>query len=156
MITINIPGYGKLRLEHLVMDYNGTLAIDGNLIYGLKPLLSSLSGELKLHIITADTFGTVQKSIEGIDCQLKILKQDDQQLEKAGFIKDLDKNTVVAIGNGLNDSLMLKDTALGIALIQKEGASTRTIMNSDIICTNIIDALELLLNPKRIIATLRK
>ena len=29
MIELNIPGRGIVRLEHLVCDVNGTLAIDG-------------------------------------------------------------------------------------------------------------------------------
>jgi soluble P-type ATPase len=41
-------------------------------------------------------------------------------------------------------------------VIQKEGASARALMNADIVCNSIVDALELLTNPLRIVATLRK
>ena len=34
MITVNIPGYRKIELEHLVLDHNGTLACDGKLLEG--------------------------------------------------------------------------------------------------------------------------
>jgi P-type E1-E2 ATPase len=156
MITIDIPGYGKLTAEHLVMDYNGTLAIDGSLIPGVKELFAELSEVIQLHVITADTFGKVKENLEGVNCSLKILVKEDQQLEKAEFVNELGRNSVVAIGNGLNDALMLKEAALGIALIQKEGVSTKTLVNSDIVCNSIIDAFELLLNPKRFIATLRR
>jgi soluble P-type ATPase len=50
---------------------------------------------------------------------------------------------------------MLKNAALGIVVIQKEGATVKSLENADIVCNNIIDALELLKNPLRIIATLR-
>ncbi len=156
MITINIPGYKELILKHLVMDYNGTLAVDGNLIQGVKELLALLADRIHLHVITADTFGNARKNLEGVDCSLEILKKDNQQLEKAEFITRLGKDNVVAIGNGLNDALMLKGAALGIALIQKEGAAATTLQNSDIISNNITDALELLLNPKRLVATFRR
>ncbi|HZK13262.1 MAG TPA: hypothetical protein VFC55_01990 [Desulfobaccales bacterium] len=31
MISINIPGFKELRLSHLVLDYNGTIAAQGRL-----------------------------------------------------------------------------------------------------------------------------
>ena len=39
MIAHKIPGFGALRLEHLVLDYNGTLALDGRLLRGVGPRL---------------------------------------------------------------------------------------------------------------------
>jgi soluble P-type ATPase len=60
------------------------------------------------------------------------------------------------IGNGNNDSEMVKNAILGIAIIGDEGCATPTLLQSDISCTNIADALELLLNEKRLIATLRR
>ena len=155
-MTIIIPGYCRLTLRHLVMDYNGTLAVDGNLIEGVKELLAELAVNVQLHVVTADTFGNAKENLVGVNCSLKILMSEDQQLEKAEFVRELGEESVVAIGNGLNDALMLKDAALGIALIQKEGVSTETFLNSDIVCKSIIDALELLTNQKRLIATLRK
>ena len=34
MIAINIPGSTSIEARHLVLDFNGTLAIDGKLIEG--------------------------------------------------------------------------------------------------------------------------
>ena len=51
---------------------------------------------------------------------------------------------------------MLKKSVLGIALIQGEVASVMTVQSADIVCICIIDALDLLINPVRIVATLRK
>jgi phosphoserine phosphatase len=62
---------------------------------------------------------------------------------------------VVAIGNGVNDSLMLKKAALGIVVIGGEGAAQKTIKEADIVVKDIHDALGLLLNRLRLIATLR-
>ena len=86
--------------------------------------------------------------------KLKILNSDNHTKEKEEFVKEL-KN-VFAIGNGSNDSLMLKASEIGVCVIENEGASSKAIVNSDIVCKSIEDAFELLLKPKRIIATLRE
>lgn len=155
MITIDIPGYKKIDVEHLVLDYNGTLAIDGRLISGTFELLEFLSKQLALHVLTADTFGTVANEMKGIDCTLKIIRPSLQDIEKKKYLLNLGSDQTIAIGNGLNDTQMLKEAVLGIAVIQKEGAALKSILNADIICIDIIDALSLLLNPQRIVATLR-
>jgi P-type E1-E2 ATPase len=156
MIIIEIKGYSKIKAEHLVLDFNGTLAIDGKLIDGTKQLLELLSKHLTIHILTADTFNSSAKELSEINSKVKVLEQEFQDIQKEEYVLEIGEKTVVAIGNGLNDALMLKSAALGIAVIQKEGASAKTILNADIICQNIIDALELLINPVRICATLRK
>jgi len=156
MIQINIPGSESINTGSLVCDYNGTLATDGTLIPGVYDLLKSLEKEIEIYIITADTFGKAREYIKEIHCQLIKLRKGDEQLQKAELIEKLGAESVIAIGNGSNDALMLKNAALGIVVVQKEGAATETLLNSDIICTNIIDPLDLLVNPLRITATLRK
>jgi len=156
MITIDIPGSDDMNIKHLVLDFNGTLAIDGKLIEGVRERLLKLSDFVKIHVITADTFGMAKKELKSIPCSLTIIDSNEQAEEKAGFVESLGKKNVCTIGNGFNDNKMVKSAELGIALIQEEGASTATLLNADIICRNIIDALEILLNPKRITATLRR
>ena len=34
MIKIEIPGRETIEIEHVVLDYNGTIALDGRLIAG--------------------------------------------------------------------------------------------------------------------------
>jgi soluble P-type ATPase len=156
VIAINIPGYKEIEAEHLVLDYNGTLAIDGKLIKATRYLLNLLSHQLAIHILTADTFGTSKNELLAINCKLEILKPSLQDIQKEMYVLNLGKNNVIAIGNGLNDALMLKSASLGIVVMQKEGAAAKTLINADIVCNSILDALELLLNPLRIVATLRK
>jgi soluble P-type ATPase len=156
MITIETPGIKKLEAEHLVLDYNGTLAIDGKLIVGIRSLLAKLSGQIKIHILTADTFGTSKQELSEITCELEIIEKDMQDVHKEIYVDQLGREKVIAIGNGANDALMLAAAGLGILVIQKEGASVRALMNADIVCNSIVDALELLTNPLRIVATLRK
>ena len=83
------------------------------------------------------------------------MQKENQQKLKLNFIEELGKERVIAIGNGYNDLLMLKEAGLSISVIQKEGACPQSVVFSDIVTTSIIDALELLINPFRMIATLR-
>ena len=155
MIEINIPGYRKLRLKHIVLDYNGTIACDGALIAGVKENLTALADKLQVHILTADTFGKARPGLEGIACELSILAADAQDIGKLEYVKGLGAENVVAVGNGRNDHLMLKEAALGIAVILEEGASRDTLIAADVVCSRIVSALELLRNPLRLTATLR-
>jgi soluble P-type ATPase len=70
MIEIIIPGYRSLHIQHLVMDYNGTLAQDGLLLEGVRPRLESLVGLLHLHVITGDTFGIARVQLNWLECEL--------------------------------------------------------------------------------------
>jgi soluble P-type ATPase len=154
-MDVSIPGYGGLSLKYLVMDYNGTLAVDGELIPGVKDELTKLSKLLDLHVLTADTFGRAASGLSGIPCKLTVLPKDDQQTGKLNYIRKLGADHVASIGNGRNDQRMLKESALGIAVILGEGASIEALQSADIICTSILSALELLSNPLRLTATLR-
>lgn len=155
MIQISIPGSGTLELKHLILDYNGTIAFDGRLYNSIKPVLLELSDLMSIHVITADTFGDVQQQLGDLPVNLYILSPGEQDKQKQEYLIKLGKENSVCMGNGRNDALMLKDAKIGIAVVQEEGAFTQTLISADIICTSIIYALELLLNPKRLIATLR-
>jgi P-type E1-E2 ATPase len=155
MITIDIPGHKKIKLSHLVLDYNGTVACDGKLIAGVKKCLTTLSQSLKIHVITADTFGKAKAGLKGVPCKLSILPLANQDAGKLAYVKKLKAANTVCIGNGRNDRLMLKAAGLGIAVILEEGASVQTVKDADVVCTSIISALELLLHPLRLVATLR-
>jgi soluble P-type ATPase len=50
---------------------------------------------------------------------------------------------------------MLKESRLGICVLGPEGTSSEAISNCDLVISNINAALDLLLNPERLIATLR-
>ncbi len=156
MISISIPGSNELNLRYLVLDFNGTLAADGKLLNGVADKLNDLATSLEIHIVSADTFGNVKEQLKKVKCKIKITEETDQQLQKLGYIAQLGNDSVVAIGNGRNDALMLKHAALGICMIQKEGASPESMMAADVICNDILDALDLLTKPLRLKATLRK
>lgn len=156
MIVIDIPGYEKFELQYLLLDYNGTIAVDGELKPGTTQLLQEISKQLEVHIVTADTFQKVREFANFLPFQIHIIPAEDQKKLKADFVEILGAENTIAIGNGANDSKMLKLSKLGILVIEKEGASIEALMNSDLVFTNIIDALESILYPKRIIASLRR
>ena len=156
MIELSIPGRPSLRLQHLVSDVNGTLALDGTLIDGLLKRIASVRDRLTVHLLTADTHH--RQSI--IDQQLGFtatrLAAGGEQAQKRLFVEQLGADSVVAIGQGANDALMLKTAALGICVMSSEGAAPETFMASDIVVPNIMAAFDLLDKPLRIVATLRQ
>ncbi|MBD1874373.1 HAD hydrolase family protein [Nodosilinea sp. FACHB-131] len=155
MIDIPIPGFRHLQLAHLVLDYNGTLATDGRLIPQAGDTLAALSEALQIHIITADTFGLAQGELADLPLSLTITPVENQAETKLAYVADLGTERVVAIGNGRNDRQMLKAAALGIALVQREGGAAETLISADVVSTSILDALDLLRQPRRLVATLR-
>ena len=155
MLDVSIPGYGELKLKHLVLDYNGTLAVDGELLPGVKNALTDMAKDLDIHVLTADTFGEVRSGMAGIPCKVSVLPTENQDTGKLEYVKGLGAEHTVCMGNGRNDKLMLREAALGVAVILGEGASAETLMSADVVCNDIVSALELLTNPLRLTATLR-
>lgn len=155
MLDIPIPGQKSLHLFHLALDYNGTIANDGHLIYGVKERLEYLSRSLEIHVLTADTFGNVREELSGVACRLFVIGADNQAQAKLNYIRPLGLERSVCIGNGRNDRLMLTEAALGIAVVQAEGAAVEAILAGDVVTYSILDALDLLTHPLRLTATLR-
>lgn len=153
--SIEIVNFKSLTLCDIVLDYNGTLAKDGLLKAELSYLLPELASHYRIHVITADTFGSVTKELEPFDVKIKVLQSQNHTQEKADYIKALGAQNCAAVGNGNNDALMLEAAAIGVALLGDEGCSTQTLLKSDLLAQSIEDALELFIYPKRLIATLR-
>ncbi len=156
MIELDIPGWGTRKLEHLVLDFNGTLAEAGKLIEGVEDRLPLLSVRLRLHVCTADTFGTAAAETRRFEAALKLLKPGGQDEQKAELVRHLGPLRTAAIGNGRNDALMLREAALGVAVLGREGLCPDVLQTADVLCLDITDALDLLLEPRRLAATLRK
>lgn len=155
MINIQIPGFGRLRLNHLVLDYNGTIAMDGKPIAGVRKRLAALSAGLSIHVLTADTFGTAAKSLAGFPLTLHVLARSGQERAKLRYVNALGASRAVCIGNGRNDRLMLDAAALGIVVLEREGAARDSLLAADILVARVDEALDLLNNPLRLVATLR-
>ncbi len=154
MLTIDIPGRKPLTLSHLILDYNGTIALDGEIIETIRPRLESLSRNLEICVITADTHGTAAEKCEGLPVTVKtfpVAQVGKIKAEEAGKLS----GGVVCIGNGFNDILMSDVSDLSICVIGQEGCCGQLMGHCDIITTSIESALDLLLKPQRIRATLR-
>ncbi len=156
MIELNIPGRGLIQLQHLVCDVNGTLAVDGQLLDGVKQRLSALHDRLNLHLLTADT----HKKQDLIDQQLGIkavrIPAGNEAEQKENYITELGADRCVAVGQGANVVGMLRAAALGICVLSPEGTAIEALIAADLVTTSIFGAFELLENPLRIVATLRK
>lgn len=156
MIELSISGRGDFEINYVVLDVNGTLATDGRLIKGVKPRLIALADVVEIHLLTADTHGRQAE----IDAALKLVatrvQPGNEIAQKTAFLNALGAANVVAIGNGANDVGMLKAAALGLAVIGEEGLSVEALMAADVVCPNIVDALDMLLIPARLKATLRR
>jgi soluble P-type ATPase len=155
MVEVMVPGSAKLRLEHLVLDFNGTLAIDGVLIQGVADRIARLAGALRIHVLTGDTFGTAAAALADLPCDVRVLQSTAQGDAKRDYVLALNAEAVACIGNGRNDRLMMAEAALAIAVLQSEGASAATLAAADVVAPHIRDALDLLLHPLRLTATLR-
>ena len=154
---IEIPGLGKLKVNYLVLDLNGTLGVDGRLSLEIEKRLKQLSEVFeRIYILTADTHGTAEEVFKKLPVQVYKLVSPNTTAEKREFIKRLGSERCVAIGNGTNDTLMLREASLGICVLGTEGTAVSALLSADIVVKDIKDALDLFLLPKRLVATLRK
>jgi len=156
LIEIAIPGRGEYKFEHLVLDLNGTLTLDGNIIEGVSDRLGLLRNIIDILVVTADTRSKAQELGQSLRVRIHKVKPGDEQAQKLKLVQELGKDTTVSIGNGSNDALMLKESILGICILGPEGISSEAIANSDLVTADINAALDLLLKPERLIATWRK
>jgi soluble P-type ATPase len=152
MIHIEIPQRGLFELHHAVFDINGTLAVDGKPIPNVAAALSSLASFLSIHLLTAGTHGNLKELEETFGFPLQIISNG---AEKAWYVQQLGPEKVIAFGNGANDAGMLRLAAIGIAVLATEGVAISALHAADILAPGPIDAIELVLKPKRLMATLR-
>jgi soluble P-type ATPase len=155
MININIPGFKNLEIKNLVIDYNGTAAVDGTPVKGLKKRIKKLSESIDIHVITADTHGNVKKALSDYNCRIIVISGNDQDNAKKEYIKKTGSHHTAALGNGRNDILMLSEAALGISVLMDEGCSFKAVAASDLIVKSVNDALDLFLKTNRLKAGLR-
>lgn len=155
MLEVDIPGRGELVLEHLLLDVNGTIAEGGTLIAGVGDALAALVPTLHVVAVTADTHGTAAALREHAGIELEIVGPGREAEQKLALLERLGPDRTVAIGNGANDALMLREAAVGIAVIGAEGAATGAVEAADIVVTDVHHALALLAEVRRLVATLR-
>ncbi|MBN2385744.1 MAG: HAD family hydrolase [Anaerolineales bacterium] len=155
MIELTIPGRGILQLQHLVLDVNGTLAVDGALLDGVARRISSLRDRLEVHLLTADTHGRQAEIDRQLNRQAVRIQPGNEAAQKAAYVRSLGAETVAAVGQGANDAGMLKAAGLGICIFSPEGTAAAALQTADLVAPDIFSALDLLDKPLRIVASLR-
>jgi soluble P-type ATPase len=131
------------------------VACAGKILDGVRERVEILVKSMEIHVLTADTFGSVRQELADLPCRLAVIPLTDQAEAKLHYTRELGVEHCTCIGNGRNDRLMLQAAALGIAVLQTEGAAAQTMLAADIVVPGILDALDLLLYPLRLAATLR-
>jgi soluble P-type ATPase len=153
-LRIDIPGWGNVDIENIVIDLDGTIATDGSISLEVKEKIGALSRLAKIYILTANPQGPADEKMSGMKAELIKVSNEDSKQRKFDFLRTLNLDMTVAIGNGSNDQLILKEAALGIAVLGDEGVSVSAIKSADIVVKNIQSALDLFLKPRRLITTL--
>jgi P-type E1-E2 ATPase len=156
VLEISIPGRGHYHIEYLILDLNGTIALDGKLIRGVKERISALSTKVQVIVVTADTNKNAELLLKDLPVALRRIEEAGEREQKARLAKEKGEGRSVCVGNGSNDVSMLKESAIGICIVGREGASTEAMTASDLVVPHINDALDLFLKPRRLRATLRR
>jgi soluble P-type ATPase len=164
-IRIDIPGFGKVQINSILSDYTGTLAFNGKLVPGVKDRLLRLADLVRIHVVTADSFGTAEEELKGLPIFWKRLKGEKEDAQKAHCAVELNPRYVASFGNGNNDRLHLKVVkeagGLAIAVENGEGCALDAILNANLFVVGAVNALDLLLEPTkpreltRLVGTLR-
>ncbi len=157
MRIFDIPSYGKIKVENVIFDINGTIQFDGVVPTRLKREITKLKSYFDIFLISADTRGNLDKVALKLGVKsIKISPSGSSEAElKNNELLKLGKEKTVAIGNGNNDYMMIKSAIIGIAILGKEGLASKTLMSSDLAFSNCIDAIHFLMDEKKVIATLR-
>lgn len=155
MLIYEIPGRDNIEVKNIVFDYNGTIAVDGKLINGVEELINKLSEKVNIYILTADTYGTVEKECLKINANVLTFPKVNTGESKKNVVVELGGSNTICIGNGYNDIPMFKEAILSIAIIEGEGMSGKLLGYADIVSRSIIEALEIVLSKDMIKATLR-
>jgi soluble P-type ATPase len=159
LIRVELPSGEKYELSHLVTDFNGTLAVDGVLVEGVRERLTALAKEIEIIILTSDTHGSVEGQADGLPVEIQIIPTGtgpgDEAVAKEKELLAIGADNVVFLGNGRNDGKALATARLSIVILGREGAARSALENADMVAANPIDGLDLLLNPTRLRSGLR-
>lgn len=156
MIKLSIPGREKLEIAHVVFDVNGTIAFDGHIDEAIKRKIKTLTAQVQVYLLTADTYGMVEQEMGGTGVAIQKVNAPDEDRKKEEFVEKLGAPKTIAVGNGANDAMMLRAAALGICVVDGEGACSDAVVAADMVVYGWEAVFGLLENPQRIIATLRR
>ncbi len=150
-----IPGYMTLDIQNVVMDFNGTIAVDGVMKEAVKQRIIQLAEYYRVYVLTSDTRGTAKRELANLPIMLEIYNTDNAGECKRHFVDELGGDFCACIGNGKNDELMFKAAALSIAILETEGLYAPLLIAADLLVKSSEEALDLLMDGKRLISGLR-
>ncbi len=169
-IKIEIPGFGELHIRAVCSDYTGTLSYGGKLLSGVSRRLRQLSMAVDVHVVSSDTRKTASKELKALR-QARVITLTHKIVSKRhdtfkrdyvkNLVKDLGINLkdVAVLGNGMNDKLWLECVryagGLSIAVDAGEGCAIEALQSANVFVTGSTNALDLLLDKKRLVGTMR-
>ena len=83
-IPLDLPS-GARNFRRLVLDFTGTLSVDGSLLPGVGPRLAKLARELEITVLTADTFGTARKAVADLPVEVTIIRDGGEKAPDGVF-----------------------------------------------------------------------
>jgi P-type E1-E2 ATPase len=153
-MVYDIPGYGKYDIQNVVFDLNGTLAVDGEIGDTVAEKIKQLSGQFRVVIASSDIHNNLASLAESLGVEYHCLKAEEIASQKAELVRRLGAEHTIAVGNGTNDREMLKEAAIGITILGREGASVAAILNANLVAHSPEEGIDCILKPKRMVATL--
>jgi len=155
-MEIRIPGKGNIEIEHLLLDFNGTIARDGKVIHSVKEKVEAVCTKgIKVYVVTADTHGTAREQCMDMPIEVMVFDNSSAAENKRKIAEKLGAQRCICFGNGFNDGELFEACAMSVIVMGDEGCSSKALIKSDIVCKSIEDAFDLILKPNRIKATLR-
>ncbi|MBD3342089.1 MAG: HAD family hydrolase [Candidatus Lokiarchaeota archaeon] len=157
MRKINIPNLGDITIKNIIFDINGTLQFKGKIDANLVLRFQDLKKYYNIYLVSSDTRGNLREIAKKLEVDfIKINASSINDAEsKLAELDRLGPEITVAVGNGNNDVMMLKNAVIGICIMGAEGASSKCLLNSDVVFHDPISAIDFLLDEKMMIATLR-
>ncbi len=149
-MRINVPNYGVVEFKSVLFDLNGTLGTSGKVPEDVKRLLEKLADRYTVVVLSADTFGTLKGEFESLPVRIERVSSGEEKAEIAGGYAPY-----AAVGNGNNDVAMMESAELAFCVIGEEGATVDAMLAADILVKDVRDAIGMLLDEKKLIATLR-
>ena len=154
MISILRPGMESLDIHFVLIDFEGTLAMDGRVHPKAKDKVNLLSKRATIYILTKSNREKVEETLRKMKVEILYVTEGDSSQQKLNVLQRLGPHQTAVIGNGLDDVRIVEQAGLGICVIGKEGSSAEAVAKADLVVTNVVDALDFLLKPLRQRATL--
>lgn len=156
MIAIVRPGLDPLEIDSLLIDFEGTLAMDGRVHPKVKDKLNLLAKRVQISILIGEETEKVKEALKRVKAEIVPVAEGQASQEKLRWLHRLGPNRTAAIGNGFDDGELLEKAALGLAVLSREGTAASTWIKADLLFPTLLDALDFLLKPLRQKATLKR